>query len=192
MSAILQIVDESLRVKLQEELKSYVGRRVFTKHARENKYYNIVGITSEPVKKLKIHRLSMAEFYWQRHHVFLSRPDLPALECDDTAMLPIELCYVSDDDDGESKVYDFADDEMEDGADQVEDGLSKMDVGGFSKFKKEDVGVDGPNFYKKDEDVGFDGPYFSKKEEDVGIDKHNHKIEKKKTTSQRLENYQKY
>jgi len=187
MSAILQIVDESLRIKLNEELNRYVGRRVFTKHAHERKYYNIVGITSEPVKKLKIHRLSMTEFYWQRHRVYLSRPDLSAFQCDDTAMLPVELCYVADE--GDLKVDNglddlrVADDEMEEGADEVEDEVSKMDVGGphFSKIEKITK--------EKEEDVGVDendGPDFSKikkqEEEDVGIDEHDcshiHKIEK--------------
>src|SRR6266478_2202484 len=96
MRQVLEMVNQSKHLRLDEALKTYIGFDVLTRHTREVRVYRVIGITTESVQKLNVHKRSMLDFFKERHCVTLERPDLPAFRCDDGAVLPVELCYIED------------------------------------------------------------------------------------------------
>jgi hypothetical protein len=77
-----------------ESLRKCEGMVVVTLHTKQTRLYRVTGITDRPVYRLKIYRERMKDYYEDKHGVELKRLDLPAFECENTNVIPVELCYV--------------------------------------------------------------------------------------------------
>jgi hypothetical protein len=77
-----------------ESLRKCAGMVIVTLHTKQTRLYRVTGITDSPVYRLKIYNDWMKDFYEDKHGVELRRLDLPAFECENTNVIPVELCYV--------------------------------------------------------------------------------------------------
>jgi hypothetical protein len=77
-----------------ESLQKCEGLVVVTLHTKQTRLYRVTGVTDRPVHRLKVYRARMKDYYEDRYGIELKRLDLPAFECENTNVIPVELCYV--------------------------------------------------------------------------------------------------
>jgi hypothetical protein len=76
-----------------KSMKSIIGQIIWTFHTGRVLEYRIVGLTSLPLRSLKVGEDSMMDYYRNKYDIRLDFEDLPCFYCECSNVIPPELAF---------------------------------------------------------------------------------------------------
>jgi hypothetical protein len=80
----------------REEMEKLIGMEILTEHGKSVRRYVVTGLTSLPLRYLRVHRESMTGYYLVKHGITLKYLHLPCFETKSSHIIPVELVFLED------------------------------------------------------------------------------------------------
>jgi hypothetical protein len=77
-----------------EAMRSFIGRTIRTRHSGRDLEYRISDVTPLPLRRLKVHRDAMTDYFRVRYGIRLQLLDYPCFVSECTNVIPLELAFV--------------------------------------------------------------------------------------------------